>query len=162
MAEDKTLGIFFNPDSGQAAFPATVEALNSVLGKDFACRLYQLMGESLLANHGEPHHGVLVTVAMTPQPQAEDDFNAWYTEEHLAMLRAVPSWVSSQRYILFSATDRDAPRYLAMHKWTDRSFLESKEFKAATNTPWRDNVMATIAKRERFLFELQGARYVDA
>ncbi|KAJ6631404.1 hypothetical protein B0H10DRAFT_1978572 [Mycena sp. CBHHK59/15] len=98
----------------------------------------------------------MVFNGMTPNDSAEETFNAWYAEEHIPMLSAVPGWQSSTRFRLMSAS-LSSSRYLALHTWENLAAFESPEFKAATNTPWRTRVVVEqVNQKERYLLEYRG------
>ncbi|KAG6899457.1 hypothetical protein C0993_010136 [Termitomyces sp. T159_Od127] len=102
-----------------------------------------------------PHH-ILVSVAMTPQPYADEEFNNWYREEHIPLLMRVPTWVSSERFKLEFSADQKVPQYLALHRWGTVDAFGTEEYKAATSTPRRSAVMMEIVKNERFLVSYEG------
>ncbi|KAL0949757.1 hypothetical protein HGRIS_009795 [Hohenbuehelia grisea] len=117
-----------------------------------------------------PHY--LVVNAMTPTPQSEIQFNAWYDDEHLPLLRRVPGWMSSVRYQIHANIEckavnegsignslrvGDAPRYLALHCWSGKHAFDTDEYREATTTPWRSRVMEGVLKRERFLLLAEGS-----
>ncbi|KAJ7072764.1 hypothetical protein C8F01DRAFT_1105140 [Mycena amicta] len=75
-----------------------------------------------------------------------EQFNAWYTEEHIPMLKKVPGWRS------FDAIQ--ATEYLALHEWTTKDAFGTEEFRAATNTPWRTTVVEQgVHSKERMVLE---------
>ncbi|KAG6865116.1 hypothetical protein C0991_005016 [Blastosporella zonata] len=106
--------------------------------------------EDLLPSH------VLVSVAMTPIPSTESAFNAWYLHEHIPLLQRVPTWVSSERFILDFTTDDQVPHYLALHRWNSMEAFDTDEYRAATNTQWRTAVMSEIVKKERIVLIYEG------
>src|SRR5262249_25962270 len=55
--------------------------------------------------------GALLLNAMNVTPEAEDDFNAWYDQEHLAALAAVPGTLAARRY-RSTAADGGTHRYV--------------------------------------------------
>ncbi|KAF9025996.1 hypothetical protein BDZ89DRAFT_1067839 [Hymenopellis radicata] len=101
----------------------------------------------------------LVINAMTPSPSSENSFNSWYAEEHVPLLSAVPFWISSNRYLLAetSSAEDDAPAYLALHEWADEKAFKTPEFKKATDTPWRTEVIGQVVKKERWVLEYRGS-----
>lgn len=70
-----------------------------------------------------------------PDDRAEE-FNAWYTEEHVPMLLECPDWLQVRR---FEINDGDPQpwTHLALHYLRDASALDSPELEAARNTEWR-------------------------
>lgn len=77
---------------------------------------------------------VLVGVALTPPEDIENDFNRWYSEEHIRLLSRVPGWLRSRRFELLEGR---GPKYLALHEYARINGLtRSSEFQAATTTEW--------------------------
>src|SRR5277367_5061870 len=60
----------------------------------------------------------LFVVFTEPAAGQEDKYNAWYTEQHLRDVVAVPGFRSAQRYRLkFVRTGNFAHRYLALYEF---------------------------------------------
>ena len=113
-------------------------------------RLYAPISDSGDTGEAPP---VLMAVSMSV-PSSESavaDMEAWYAEEHIPMLLAVPGWRRSRRYRLASG---DGPRYLSLHEIDSRAAFDTPEYKAAVSTPWRDRVVASAIGREKRVFEL--------
>jgi hypothetical protein len=97
--------------------------------------------------------------------EGEEEFNRWYNEEHMGLLSKVPGWLRGRRYKLVESvyrgintkqTGKDkTPNadYLAIHELERDGFMDLPEFKAATQTPWREKVMKTVIGRELRVFE---------
>jgi hypothetical protein len=66
---------------------------------------------------------------MTPAPEWEADFNAWYDEEHIPLRMAVPGFLGAQRY------RRGALDYLAVYDMTDPAVLDSGAYKDVKDHP---------------------------
>jgi hypothetical protein len=90
-------------------------------------------------------------VCMTPPPDAEDDFIAWYREEHIPMLLAVPGW---QRVRLFRQVEGSGPAFMAVHELESPQVFERPEYQASISTPWRQRIRASVLRHERHLFKL--------
>jgi len=69
----------------------------------------------------------------------EAEFDAWYTEEHLAILLRCPYWPMCRRFKVIDPGP-DSPTHLALHYLTDLRALESDERTRARSTPWRDRL----------------------
>jgi hypothetical protein len=70
----------------------------------------------------------------------EQEFDAWYNDEHLALLQGCEYWPMCQRYRI-----RDPGKgwtHVALHYLTDLRALESRERDQARSTPWRDRLAA--------------------
>ncbi|TDD88477.1 hypothetical protein E1293_06220 [Actinomadura darangshiensis] len=95
----------------------------------------------------------LVARSMTVEPGEEAGFHAWYTQEHVPALHALPGWRRTRRYVL---VDGRAPRFLALHEIDDPGVFETGAYRSATSTPWRAEVMRTVTASERRVFAHHG------
>ncbi|KAE9401507.1 hypothetical protein BT96DRAFT_856459 [Gymnopus androsaceus JB14] len=84
---------------------------------------------------------------MDVKPEGEADLNKWYEEEHTPMMSKIPGWLRTRRYILHSSTARgtvdpevSVHKYMAIHDFSKSGYMETPEMKAASSTPWRDQV----------------------
>lgn len=93
----------------------------------------------------------ILVVSMSLPADAVDDLDAWYAQEHIPMLLAVPGWRRARRY---RQTSGDGPEYMALHDIDGPEVLDTDAFKATIATPWRDRVVATATRRERRVFNL--------
>jgi len=91
----------------------------------------------------------VMVVSISVPPALEDDMAAWYAEEHIPMLLAVPGWRRIRRYRLTSGT---APAWLSLHELADESALSAPEYKAAASTPWRNRIVDAAIAREKRIF----------
>lgn len=66
---------------------------------------------------------------MTPTPDAEAAFNAWYDEEHIPLRVAAPGFVSAQRYAL---AERN---YLAVYEMGSLDALKTPTYDRIKNQP---------------------------
>jgi hypothetical protein len=122
-------------------------------------RVYEQISEDRPASRPAPAGPeeaapVVMTVSMTVPAEAEDDVAAWYTDEHIPMLLAVPGWRRVRRFRLKSGT---GPALLSMHEVDDEHAFETDGYKAAASTPWRERVLATAIGREKRTFGLHKA-----
>lgn len=111
-----------------------------------AC-LQEVQGAS--AGQAASHRYVVETDVL---PGAEDDFNAWYTQEHLPGLAAVPGTVRAARYI--DATG--SPRYYACYDLVGAETLGSPQWLAVRATPWSSRVRPAFRNTGRTMFCLAG------
>jgi hypothetical protein len=80
----------------------------------------------------------------------EGELDAWYVEEHIPKLHAMPGWYRTRRYRL---TSGDAPHLLAFHEIAGTQLFETPEYRAATSgSRWRERIMDTVVRRERRVF----------
>ena len=118
-------------------------------------RVYEQISEDgPAAGHPAP---VILAVAMSVPEGSEDDVAAWYTEEHIPMLLAVPGWRRIRRFRLTRALDGPGPEFLSVHELAGPEVLEEPGYRAAITTPWRDRVVASALRRERRVFGLRNA-----
>jgi hypothetical protein len=111
-------------------------------------RLYSPISDSGATGEAPP---VLMAVSMSVPAEAVADMEAWYVEEHIPMLLAVPGWRRSRRYVLASG---DRPKYLSLHEIDSQAAFDEPAYKAAVSTPWRDRIVASAIGREKRVFEL--------
>jgi hypothetical protein len=111
-------------------------------------RLYSPVSDSGPTADAPP---VLLAVSMSVPEGTEGDVEAWYTEEHIPMLLAVPGWRRSRRYLL---TSGDGPRYLSLHEIDSHAAFDEPAYKAAISTPWMNRIVESAIGRERRVFEL--------
>ena len=101
----------------------------------------------------------LLFVGLEVTAEMEDEFNKWYHEEHMALVMKVPGWRKGTRYFLDSEVGRGdgagklVCRYLAVHEFDNDKYMSTPEFKEATSTPWREEVMKGITGKEMRTFE---------
>jgi len=129
------------------ALGATASEQDKTVGAGLATldrRIYtQLSSDGAAPDEPAP---VLLTVALSVPAGAEDDLQAWYTDEHIPMLREVPGWRRIRRFRLVRGMDGAAPEFLSVHE------LAEPGYRAAISTPWRDRVVASALRRERRVF----------
>jgi hypothetical protein len=94
--------------------------------------------------------GGLLVNAMNVTPEAEDDFNAWYDEEHLPALLAVPGTMSARRYRA-SADGEGVRRYVAIYHLESPEVTYSDAWKTAVDTPWSARVRPHFRDHVRIL-----------
>ena len=100
--------------------------------------------------------GLLMVYCEVPAKH-EEEFNAWYNEEHIPMLLEVPGWRRIRRYRLVRGLGGPGPDFLSLHELAGPEVLEDPGYLAAVSTPWRDQVVASALRRERRVFGLRNA-----
>jgi hypothetical protein len=93
--------------------------------------------------------GALLLNAMNVAPDAEGDFNAWYDEEHIPALGAVPGTLAARRYR--STQDGASHRYVAIYHLASPDVARSAAWNAAVDTPWTARVRPHFRDRIRIL-----------
>lgn len=89
------------------------------------------------ANRAAPEGaGGLLLVAMNAAPEAERELNAWYDEEHVPRLSAVPGCLSARRFRITNAVSEGKQRYLAIYHLSSPEVCASKVWQDAAVTDW--------------------------
>ena len=102
---------------------------------------------------------VILAVANTVPAEAVDDMTAWYEQEHIPMLLAVPGWRRIRRYRLAGPAPLDGPGagFLSLHELDGAAVLSEPAYRAAISTPWRDRIVAAALSRERRVLGLRNS-----
>ena len=94
--------------------------------------------------------GGMLLNAINVAPAAEDDFNAWYDEEHIPALARVPGTLAARRYRSGEAAG-GTHRYVAIYHLESPEVARSKAWKAAVDTPWSARLRPHFSDRIRIL-----------
>jgi hypothetical protein len=84
-------------------------------------------------------------------PEALNDLNAWYDEEHLPGLAAVPGTVHAWRY---ERPGGQSPRYIACYDLVTAETFGSPPWLAVRASAWSDRVRPTFRNTRRAMFKL--------
>ena len=98
------------------------------------------------ADTAAPWHYVVETDVL---PEHEAELNAWYDEEHLAGLAAVPGTVSASRFVREGG---DGPRHVACYELASLDTFGSPPWLAVRATPWSARVRPTFRNTRRTMF----------
>ena len=102
------------------------------------------------------NRGLLLT--MTEPPAAmEEEFNAWYDDEHMAERLAIPGFRSARRWVADVAPGEG--KYLATYELDSIAVLSSRAYlqKFENQTPWSKRCLGKAAVFRRWACEQQGA-----
>jgi hypothetical protein len=80
-----------------------------------------------------PTSEYLMLFAVRVDPAAEPEFHAWYDEEHLPLLRAVPGVVCGRRFRVLNADER-LHEYVAVYHLADPEIRRTQAWRAALRT----------------------------
>ena len=96
------------------------------------------MNQQQAPNTGNPFTDapILYPVLFSVPAEGEQDFNAWYDEEHLGILLKSPHWPMCRRFKIVNPT-AGSWTHIALHYLNDLLALESPERDEARATPWR-------------------------
>ncbi|KAI9744332.1 MAG: hypothetical protein M1818_002484 [Claussenomyces sp. TS43310] len=110
---------------------------------------------------------LLMYYAVTPAPGTEDDYDAFYRQEHCKELAKCTGYRRTRRYKLQYKVPQppaeqstlppigsaDPPIYLVLHEF-DGQMLPQKELEATTETRWAKRVVGGLVKMEAGVFKL--------
>ena len=96
-------------------------------------------------------HIVIVSIQLG-DAQSEDEFNAWYDDEHIRDFLALPGFLRVRRYKLLSniqlvgkrETDEPVHTFWAIYDVDRDEFDKTPEFKATTRTPGAAKILSQI------------------
>lgn len=111
----------------------------------FEYELLLSMGE----RPAEPAPYVLM-VRLETAPEHEQEFNAWYDQEHIAALCSVPGVYRARRY----RARQGSPRYLALYEFAAPDIRTSEAWKRAAETPWTQKMRPLFTRRADHLGRL--------
>jgi hypothetical protein len=93
--------------------------------------------------------GLLLTLT-EPPPAMEEEFNAWYDEEHLPERLAIPGFRSAQRWVADVSPGKG--KYLATYELDSAAVLESSAYLARfqNQTPWSKRCLSKTVVFKRW------------
>ena len=94
--------------------------------------------------------GGLLVNAMNVAADAEADFNAWYDEEHVPALCAVPGTLAARRYRSTEAGG-GSHRYVAIYHLETPEVTRGVAWRKAIDTPWSERVRPHFRDRLRIV-----------
>ena len=97
----------------------------------------------------------LYTVEQDAAPEHEAELNAWYAEEHLPRLGAVPGVLSARRFAAVDAAT--TPRYLAAYRLAARAVFETPAWIEARETPWTLRARSFFRNARRTMRRMEGS-----
>jgi pimeloyl-ACP methyl ester carboxylesterase len=131
-------------------------------------RSYDLLGEwkgddfrdlQKVENEGEKNVMIAVSFSLQDGEGKEEELKKWYDEEHVPLLRKVPGWRRTRRFVTsyldLESGHKTQKEYLALHEYAPQNGLGGPEFKAATTTEWCDKIYKDVVKeRKRRVYDL--------
>jgi hypothetical protein len=137
----------------------TTPAYRAIAGANLSPWSKRMIGKCrrLLRFEGEqmsPHGGIpaiasagMLLFAMNVAPEAEQEFNAWYDEEHIPRLSAVRGCLSARRF----RSTGGSPKYLALYHLAAPEVVSTKVWEAAAITPWTLKLRPRTSDRLRIV-----------
>jgi pimeloyl-ACP methyl ester carboxylesterase len=102
-----------------------------------------------VGNEGKGNVVVAVFLDLYPGEEMKDKLDKWYQDEHIEMLSKVPGWLRTRRFVTSSIDPKAPLEYLSLHEYAPNNGLGGEEFKAATSTPWQNEIMTKVVKEKR-------------
>lgn len=96
---------------------------------------------------GPDKAGGMLLFAMNVKPEAEADFNAWYNDEHIPRLSAVPGTLCARRF----RTNDGTHKYIAIYHLESPAVCSSPAWKEAAGTPWTLKIRPQTSDRLRIV-----------
>jgi pimeloyl-ACP methyl ester carboxylesterase len=101
---------------------------------------------------------VLVAAKVTLHDKThQSSYDEWFDKEHVPLLSKVPGWRRSRRFSYSSLNEdhESVVQVLGLHEYETAAGLDSEEFRAATNTPWRTEIFEIAVKeKHRRVYQL--------
>lgn len=88
-------------------------------------------------------HSIQVDAAL------EEEFNAWYSTEHIPMLAAIPGMLSARRFRPLQLRSR----YVALYHLESADVYRSAHWLAANETPWTRRMRPRFIHPRSFFFD---------
>jgi len=100
--------------------------------------------------------GLLLTMT-EPPPAMEEEFNAWYDDEHMAERLSIPGFRSAQRWV--TDCQPGEGKYLATYELDSPAVLTSRDYlqKFENQTPWSKRCLGKAVVFKRWACEQLGA-----
>jgi len=114
-------------------------------------RLLRFEGDQILPGDQTAPEGAggLLLVGMTPAPEVETAFNAWYDTEHVPALARAPGVLSARR---FRAQNSSGPKYVTLYHLASPEVITGPEWKRASeSTPMPELIRPQISDRLRLV-----------
>ena len=101
------------------------------------------------------NRGLLLTLT-EPPPAMEEEFNAWYDDEHLPERLAIPGFRSARRWV--ADVEPGEGKYLATYELDSLAVLESPAYLARfhNQTPWSRRCLGKAVVFKRWACEQLG------
>ena len=106
------------------------------------------------------NRGLLLTMT-EPPPHLEEEFNAWYDDEHIAERLAIPGYRSARRWV--ANAPQGEGKYLATYELDSPAVLNSEAYLARLNNPtaWSKRSMKNCVVFRRWACEQAVPGYAD-
>ncbi|KAH7030580.1 uncharacterized protein B0I36DRAFT_408587 [Microdochium trichocladiopsis] len=93
---------------------------------------------------------VVVANGSSPRADKEDDYHAWYEEEHAGRLAKVPGWQLNRRYRLEKKYEQgncvETAKFYGINFYDESNGLGGEVWKESTLTPWTSRIRQQAEK----------------
>lgn len=121
--------------------------------------VFSLLHTWTAAGAGDPASaGALLAVGLVPHGGYDEEYNAWYDDEHIPALITVPGVLRARR---FRAVEGE-PHYLALYELAEPEVRASAAFAQAADTPWSARLRAHCDRRLTGVFHTRLRRGAQA
>lgn len=121
--------------------------------------LYRQIYSSVESTYRAPEAEIIHGAFFEVPTQHHDEFNDWYTLEHLPAILKVAGYLNARR---FQGVD-DALKFLALYDVVSFDVADGKEVYDANQSPWSDRIRAkVVSARERRLFRVERLEHGSA
>ena len=91
----------------------------------------------------------LLVVSLQPEAGYEDEFNDWYTMEHIVYGARVPGLLRVRRFKAVEGT----PAYLALWELADPNIPNTQPWREALDTPWAVRIRKHFSRNFRGIYQ---------
>jgi hypothetical protein len=99
---------------------------------------------------------LLVAVFLRLDPAWKEEYDRYYTEEHMDAIAKVPRWRRTRRLVNAGLPGGEV-ELAQLHDYDIKNGLSSKEFTHATSTKWYQDMMANaVLSKDRRTYDLFG------
>lgn len=109
-------------------------------------RILRFQGEQIGSDAVAPlDAAALLLVGMNVEPESEDEFNRWYSDEHLPALSALPGVLCARRF----RASLSPVKYLTLYHMSSNEVCNCADWRKAVDTPWTRRMHAKTHDRLR-------------
>ena len=95
--------------------------------------------------------GAVAMTATDIDPSLENEFNDWYSTEHIPMLSQVEGVVSARRFRAFGG----ATRYVALYHLANADVYRASAWESANRTAWTQRMRRMFQNAQSFIFDMR-------
>jgi len=146
MNSGDRLCLLRDAEAATAGYRAVDGAPHYAFGADGVPLICTLAIAGAAAHDDAPWRYIVETDVL---PEFEAEFNAWYDDEHLPALAAVPGVVRASRWLDAAGS----PRYIACYDLAVSEAVGSPPWLVVRATPWSSRIRPAFRNTRRTMFE---------